>query len=39
MLVRIVSPKLLDPTEVGFTGALTQTFEVDKSGILLIPCL
>ena len=33
----IVIGKLLGPAEVGFYGALAQTFELDEGGVMLIP--
>jgi hypothetical protein len=39
VLVGIMVGELANPTEVGFDGALPETFEVDKAGVLLIPLL
>lgn len=39
MLVGIVRGELLDPAEVSLSGALAQSFELDKAGEFLIPLL
>lgn len=35
--VRVMFCKLPRPTEIGFDGALAQSFELDEAGVVLIP--
>jgi len=37
MRVRVVICELSNPAEVGLNGALAEPFEVDKTGVILIP--